>query len=464
MGNPEIPKLSLEEAEKEGIKIREKAQQIKSEKGEENEPSAVDYEKADQIVNEKEEKIEIPKSKTLEHFWNGVMTGKYEELADSDIEKMIDNVYLSEQPLTQLTDEEISKIKESLRKAIKKHVGGSKLKNLSEKEVLFLPSISDEEAREKKGRVMLKDGRYMIVKINHWLSGEGVHSLEIHNRYGSSEKKMMTRDPHFFITEQETDDPHKTDWNNEIIHVIRSIGGKTLSKKQKIERYSDIKTWRQALYHSFNFESPVGAQGYRDLYKGAEESSAGNYGFTKESFSQLLSEIRERTGRNRLLMLDVGGGLGNACFQAEQLDSNLKATNLTIEEEPAMYPVETVIAPAEAMPASFKEKYDLILSNIAFRYFPYPDIALDNCLKSLSVGGEARLSVSTGREIVDVKDYATRLSKEYKKLKDLSEKGFIELSVDYHGPHDPLEYNNTEDEKYFPDGFVRIIKLKPIED
>src|SRR4030042_6844201 len=70
-------------------------------------------EEKDKIVGEAEEEagklvetknnIEIPKSKTLGHFWNGIATGKYEELADDDISKMIENVYLSEPPLTQLT-------------------------------------------------------------------------------------------------------------------------------------------------------------------------------------------------------------------------------------------------------------------------------------------------------------------------------------------------------------------------
>jgi len=80
------------------------------------------------------------------------------------------------------------------------------------------------------------------------------------------------------------------------------------------------------------------------------------------------------------------------------------------------------------------------------------------------VGGEARLVVSTNRQHVDIKDYAVRLAREYKRLKELRDGGFIELEIKS-GPFggNPLDFEPTE-KNDFPEAYIEIIKLKSLED
>ena len=49
------------------------------------------------------------------------------------------------------------------------------------------------------------------------------------------------------------------------------------------------------------------------------------------------------------------------------------------------------------MPVSFKNKFDIIISNIAFRYFLFPHIALKNTILSLSKGGRAEIAFAFDR-------------------------------------------------------------------
>lgn len=120
------------------------------------------------------------------------------------------------------------------------------------------------------------------------------------------------------------------------------------------------------------------------------------YPFQKELFLDVTKRIRERTKREKLKMLDIGGGMGLGLHDAKEKDSSLETDNLTIDEELAMYPVDHLyLCPAERMPKEFEGKMDLIISNMAFRYFPFPDLALKNAIKALAIGGEAHIHWST---------------------------------------------------------------------
>lgn len=109
----------------------------------------------------------------------------------------------------------------------------------------------------------------------------------------------------------------------------------------------------------------------------------------------MFSAVRKRTAKEVLSVLDVGGNMGLALHQAKGVDPKLETTNMTIVAMPVTYPVDHLdVRPAEIFPAEYQNKFDIIISNFAFTYFLYPDIALENCIKALSIGGEARLAVS----------------------------------------------------------------------
>jgi hypothetical protein len=66
---------------------------------------------------------------------------------------------------------------------------------------------------------------------------------------------------------------------------------------------------------------------------------------------------------------------------------------------------------------------------MAFRYFLFPDIALKNAVKALSVGGEANISFQNDRCPLglDSEELLDRMKKVFAWLKDLEQKGYIEV-------------------------------------
>lgn len=431
------------------------------------------------VSQESKEQVQTPKTQTLQHFWDEIISGEFKSITDEDISEIINTVYLSQPTLTSLKEEELSKIKESLKNSLDHSIGRKLLQELAEKEIIFLPELSTEEILKMVNsrdegrpgpRGYIPESPAIEITLD---SGEKVKiRVEV-----SPDKKrcevqfenlsfVLTR-PNFFTL---SIDPELIDrgvdskgWEDKIIPVIRKLGGVVMDKRKKVDTFSDINIWGKASYHALKHGQPLTMQGYRNLYAQSPDEIE-TYGYTKERFTDLVANIRKRTGKENINMLDIGGGLGTASFQVEQLDNHIHATNLTIDEEPAMYPVERVLAPAEAMPESFREKYDLMVSNQAFRYFTYPDIALENCLKALSIGGEAEIVVGTSRQNVEVKDYAVRLAKEYKRLKELNDKGFIEFKILKTLWGDPLESQPKEGDDTFPEAFIKIIKLKSLEE
>lgn len=115
---------------------------------------------------------------------------------------------------------------------------------------------------------------------------------------------------------------------------------------------------------------------------------------------------------------------------------------------------------------SSRENMDLILSNYAFCYFANPAAVLENCLQSLSIGGEAHLSVSPTKQRFFVPNFAQKLRDQYDRLQRLSDDGFIELYVKSgrYGEH-ALKYEPEPDNQtYFPSAWVEMKKLRSLED
>ena len=150
-----------------------------------------------------------------------------------------------------------------------------------------------------------------------------------------------------------------------------------------------------------------------------------------------------------------------ALNDAKELSDDVETHDITIDVEPAMYPIDYLhLCPAERMPAEFREDMDLIVSNVAFRYFSAPDLALENCLQALSVGGETRLSVGADSSHFPVKEYAGRLADEYDRLKRLRDQGYIKLDIQGR----VLDYKpEKRTEKCYPFRFVCMRKLKSLD-
>ena len=347
------------------------------------------------------ETVKLPESKTLQHFWRGIETGKFVPLTDEEIDDMITSVYFNGEPLTGLTEEEENNIRKGLFKIAKSPSGTKILEDLASKEVVYLPKEKCPDGIFKTKQPLL------IIKGTENITGETTTGA-------------IDQD------------------------------GITLSPAEKIRIFSDIEIWKSAGFHR---------QGYRPLLR-TEETYGEDYGYTREQFVQLVEAIKRRTGKQDIKMLDVGGGIGEACQDAQNLCPEIEAVNLTIDEEPAMFPVKTVLKPAERMPADFREGFDLIVSKTAFGYFVYPDIALENCLQSLSVGGEARILFITGSQEYEVPDYVKRIVMEFRRLKKLAENGYIDLEVNA----DIFDVKPEDKVEDLPNRFVVIRKKKSLED
>jgi hypothetical protein len=134
-----------------------------------------------------------------------------------------------------------------------------------------------------------------------------------------------------------------------------------------------------------------------------------SYGFTRSTFQQLLSEIRTAQGKrdgDRLLGLDLGGSNGLAAYEAECIDPSLEFTSTTLDLEPAFWPLrgKHIFCIGEALPASFRSRFDLIFSLFTFRWMRFPHIALKNVLDSLAPGGVAIIELIVDKSLLGNKD------------------------------------------------------------
>jgi|SRR3989338_2226747 len=120
----------------------------------------------------------------------------------------------------------------------------------------------------------------------------------------------------------------------------------------------------------------------------------GYFGDEKE-FRELLEKLRRRSSVSKLVILDIGCGMGKALQDMKELDPNIETHGITTEPEPAMFSADYFhYMVAERMPLEFEGKFHLIVSNMAFRYFLFQHKALLNVVKSLASGGYAMLHFS----------------------------------------------------------------------
>jgi len=397
---------------------------------------------------------EAIKPDVLKCFWDAIETGEYVSPSNEEIERIADEAYYNGPTLAPLSAEDAKSMRKSVLKEIKYTTNREILKELAIGDIGFLPQLSERSvaALVEKGsqniEVLLENGSRKFIQFHpsddkgHAFMRWGNHAFGLDNS-------------NFLIFSGMFNKSFSREEKKEMESFLIRVGGTPhLTRQQKKDVCSNLSVWENARCYESNYEGSVQRYGYRNL------CGENDYGYTEGGFLELITEVKKRTGKSEICMLDVGGGIGTACWQAEQLDRNLHATNLTFNVEPAMYPVETVLCSAEAMPAFFKEKYDFIVSNYTSRYLNRPDLMLENCLRALSVGGEGNLAIETsGLMANENENYASQLYKEYRRLKELQGKGYIQLEVN----GEVLEYEPTE-KNYFPSAFVKIIKLKSLED
>ena len=195
-----------------------------------------------------------------------------------------------------------------------------------------------------------------------------------------------------------------------------------------------------------------------------------SYGL-ENPLQEITARIRQRTGRKIVNVLDVGGAAGIALKDVKKQDPQVSTWNMTMDMEPVTYDTDkTYLCIAERFPAELRESADLIISNYSFCYFPCQARALENCLQSLSIGGEAHLNISFGKQDIFVKNSANRMRQEYDRLASLKDSGKIELEVNgWEGEkhalvYQPSNYRESEQERehFYPPAFVRIRKLKSL--
>lgn len=182
---------------------------------------------------------------------------------------------------------------------------------------------------------------------------------------------------------------------------------KLLSVQEKADLYFNPQSLYRLRYNTEWGSSDIVHYGNRDLVGQGQE-----YFDNVKEFTDLIADVRQKTGVEKLAVLDIGCGMGKALQDMKDIDPNLETHGITQEQEPAMFDSDYFhYISAERFPAEFRNKFHFINSQISFRYFIFQHIALRNVLLSLAQGGFARLRFSyeamhTNKE---VEDYFRRL-------------------------------------------------------
>jgi SAM-dependent methyltransferase len=235
-------------------------------------------------------------------------------------------------------------------------------------------------------------------------------------------------------------------------------GKQPLSRESKVALLSNPDIWFNSRCHSKGGSVPLGNWGMRPIE---------SYGL-EEEIPSILDRIRKNTGKSLVNVLDVGGAGGIALRDIKKIDKNVSTWDMTLDVEPVMHDFDRLyLCTAERFPAELRESADLIISHYSFCYFAGQAQAINNCLQSLSVGGEAHLSVCWGKQYTFVSNPVERMRKQYDQLITLRDSGKIELEVrDWNGisalSYRPENFkeNSEYGENFYPPAFVKIKKLK----
>ncbi|MCI0566259.1 class I SAM-dependent methyltransferase [bacterium] len=236
-----------------------------------------------------------------------------------------------------------------------------------------------------------------------------------------------------------------TDDGRLIYGDVKDKNGVKLSAQEKLDIFFNPELCNEMrciqLYDNGSTYERHGWAGYgnRDL--------VGHYFGREGDFKEILRDIRNATGKEFLKVLDLGCGMGKALQDMKDIDPHLETHGVTMEQELGMFNPDVFhYMASERLPADFRGQFDLITSNVSFRYYFLQHIALRNAVLALSKGGLARLAVSCER-IPNGEEYyhyfkkivpeaenqyeamKILLGREVHKLKRLKDEGKIDFSI-----------------------------------
>jgi SAM-dependent methyltransferase len=259
---------------------------------------------------------------------------------------------------------------------------------------------------------------------------------------------------------------------------MRQSGATPLSPSEKELLLTDPVFYTKARKYNKGLNINLKANGTRHL---CDEQSVGyeidnkmrydTYGFTIADFTNMLRQVRVAQGKtqnDKLKGLDIGGSNGLGAHDAEQLDQNLDVTNITIDLEIGVWPLRGGhrFLLAERLPKDFSEQFDIIFSNLAFRYMRYRNIALENAIKSLKIGGILNIFFSSDYSL---KQGETKRQKEedidtqFQRMEFLQEQGVIKYLPVQRGFRDAREDWYRRSDKGNVSGMVYLQKTGKIE-
>lgn len=130
--------------------------------------------------------------------------------------------------------------------------------------------------------------------------------------------------------------------------------------------------------------------GSRDLRDYKSEGGIDVLGLAKKAYARKGSTIQ---------FLDVGSATARAVSQLKKrMGEKVETHALTPIDEPRAKGVDVYHqVVAEYLPASFRGRFDLIVSHRALEYALFPDLALRNISQALALGGQAELQWRGGR-------------------------------------------------------------------
>ncbi len=344
-----------------------------------------------------EQQLQIPNSVFLKNFWEGVVTGRFPKADPAEVKKLVSDQFFSHDPLTKLTGEEEGTLFGKLYSRFFRTIDNPASQVLCDNPVIFIPKGTD----------------------NHVL-----------DRVFNRTFKPFT----YFITQG-------------LATKAAELGYPPLSVKQKIELYRNPNVWEEAEMlwgeQGASCAGSVCGRGSRNFFRNNNPDSKGlkiddSYGITIDEFKDVAKNVHSRVGRDNLRFCDIGGGTGLACHDIKAFFPNFEFTNITLDEQPAMWSgINHLFIPAERMPKSLYESFDLIFSNMAWRYFVYPDIALKNVVQSLSVGGYADIHYSHERSPL-IEEALGRLHHGLDKLSQLKRNGQLDFTLESVNSNSPV--------------------------
>lgn len=348
---------------------------------------------------ESTENLELEnESPTLQHFWRAFDTGEIKDLSKEEIEAIVDRQLAKYPPMLELTDAERQKIREE-----------------------FI-ELTEGRVNDKVMQLLIRDPWYYLDMDSMGIPQDVLKEISLYGGPASNHPQALVHSPSCV--------QHSRLWREYVqSHNLQPMS--LLELKNKLRDNPDIAQNIRARIG--NYDAHMSGWGIRELE-----------GEAQQSYKSFLQVIKDRTGKNILNVLDFGGASGRFFQGLKAVDSNIVAYNLSIDELPVAYKEVDVnyVLPGEWTPEEIKEKMDYIHSNIAIRYFLYPDLGLRSVVCALSPGGTASLDFSTERSGLQKteegqEELKNRLVKVMDWLKDLESQGIISTNL---SPEDYAEW------------------------